>query len=161
MSDMWQTRNNRNEPRAFPVPAGRERAAFGRLVGTGLWFSPRADCLLFLALSGAVGGCFYLEDGVVCTAVFVYGVSVTVADVSGEPVAGATLTLTEDEYSEMMEQIDPLRPGVYVGAGERAGMYTLTVEADGFEPATIENVSVDEDECHVIPVSRDVTLTAG
>ena len=53
-----------------------------------------------------------------------------------------------------------VQPGVYVGAGERAGTYTLTVEAEGFEPVTIEDIVVEADECHVIGVSREVTLTA-
>lgn len=97
-------------------------------------------------------------DGIVCTEIFVYGLNVTVTDVNGNPIAGATLTLTDGDYTETMEEI---RDGEYVGAGERAGTYTMRVDADGFVTQTITDIVIDEDECHVIPVAREVTLTAG
>ena len=56
-----------------------------------------------------------------------------------------------------MEQI---LPGVFVGAGERAGIYLLPVEADGFEPVTIRRITVEQDVCHVFPVTRTITLFA-
>lgn len=96
------------------------------------------------------------DNGVACTEVFVYGVNVTVTDEADEPVPGAALTLTDGDYSETMEE---LAEGEYAGAGERAGTYTLVVEADGFETATIEGIIVDADECHVIPEVRAVTLS--
>ncbi len=96
------------------------------------------------------------DRGVACTEVFVYGVNVTVTDDADEPVTEAVLTLTDGEYSETMEE---LAEGEYAGAGERAGTYTLVIEADGFEPATIEGIIVDEDECHVIPEARAITLS--
>lgn len=107
-----------------------------------------------------LAGCFRLSDGVICTLQFVYGVNVTVTDENGEPVSGATLTLTEGAYSETMMELGDFQPGVYVGAGERAGTYTLTVDADGFETAVIEDIVVDADICHVIPVTREVSLAA-
>ena len=96
------------------------------------------------------------DGGVVCTEIFVYGVNVTVTDEAEEPVSGAVLTLADGEFSETMEEV---AEGEYAGAGERAGTYTLVVEADGFEPATIEGIIVDADECHVIPQVRAVTLS--
>lgn len=112
--------------------------------------------LLVSIASLAAEGCFRIFDGVVCTEIFVYGVNVTVTDENGDPVSGATLTLTEGDFSETMEE---LRAGEYVGAGERAGAYTLTVEAAGFEPVAVDDIVVDADECHVIPVTRLVSLT--
>lgn len=91
-----------------------------------------------------------------CTEIFVSGVNVSVTDQDGQPVTGAVLTLTEGDFSETMED---LGDGEYAGAGERAGTYTLTVDADGFETATVENIVVGADECHVIPEARDVTLS--
>lgn len=114
--------------------------------------------LVVSAVTFIFSSCGLIFDGAVCTAVFVYGLNVTVVDENGDPVSGATLTLTEGDYSEVMEE---LRPGEYAGAGERRGTYTLAVEADGFEPVTIEDIVIDADACHVIPVARDVTLTAG
>ena len=112
-------------------------------------FLPVSATCLFTA------GCGIIPNGVICTDIFVYGVNITVANENGDPVSGAALTLTEGDDSEILEE---LQPGVYVGAGERAGTYTLTVEADGFEGATIENLVVDADVCHVIPINREVTL---
>ena len=114
-------------------------------------------CLLVLVV-----GCPFVAwppgGDIVCTEIFVYGVNVTVTDANGDPITGATLTLTEGTYVETMQE---LQAGSYAGAGERAGTYTLTVEAAGFVTQTLDNIVVDEDECHVIPVSREVTLVAG
>ena len=96
------------------------------------------------------------DDRIACTEIFVYGVNVSVTDEADEPVTGAVLTLTDGDYSKTMQE---LAEGGYVGAGERAGTYTLIVEADGFEPATIEGIIVDADECHVIPQARAITLS--
>lgn len=102
------------------------------------------------------GGCF--DGNVACTDMFAYGVNVTLTDAdTGEPVTGATLTLTEGDYTEVM---DELEEGSFAGAGERAGTYSLVVEVAGFETVTIGDITVDEDECHVIPVSRAIELTA-
>ena len=104
----------------------------------------------------AVGCPFRMPNGdLVCTEVFIYGLTVDVSDADGAAVQGATLTLTEGSYTETLEEISP---GTFIGAGERGGLYTLTVEAEGFESRTITNLFVDEDECHVIPESRDVVL---
>ena len=96
------------------------------------------------------------DGGTACTEIFVSGVNVSVTDQDGQAVAGAVLTLTEGDFSEIMQD---LGDGEYAGAGERAGTYTLTVEADGFDTATVEDIVVGEDECHVITESRDVTLS--
>ena len=90
-----------------------------------------------------------------CTALYAYGVTATVQDELGNPVPGATLTLSEGSYQEILEE---WYPGEYVGAGERAGTYTLTVVADGFETVTVDDIFVDADECHVIGVSRQINL---
>jgi hypothetical protein len=104
-----------------------------------------------------VAGCpSGLPNGdLVCTEVFVYGLTVDVSDASSAAVQGATLTLTEGNYTATLEEISP---GTFIGAGERGGLYNLTVEAAGFESRTITNIFVDEDECHVIPESLDVVL---
>lgn len=101
-----------------------------------------------------IGGC-PPGGGLICTAEFVYGLNVALKDQTGNPVSGATLTLSEGAYSETMES---LQAGEYVGAGERAGTYSLTIEAAGFATQTINGIVVESNVCHVTPVSRDVTL---
>jgi len=95
------------------------------------------------------------SPGLVCTDVFIYGLTVTLTDDHGEPITGATLALADGSYTETLQNLEN---GAYAGAGERAGTYTLTIEAEGFMPVTIEHIVVSEDECHVIPVARDVSL---
>ena len=106
-------------------------------------------------------GCLSVMDGVICTEIFIYGLNVTVTDGNGDPVSGAALTLVEGDYTEIMMEIDAMgQPGVYVGAGERAGTYSLTIEADGFDTVTLDDITIDADECHVIPVGLALSLTA-
>lgn len=96
-------------------------------------------------------------NDVFCTEIYVYGLTVNVTDAdTDEPLAGAVLTLVDGDYEETMMAFPS---GGYVGAGERAGTYVLTVAADGYLTQTIEDIAIDEDECHVIPVTRDVALT--
>jgi len=109
-----------------------------------------------VGLTLAASGCPFLgTGGVICTDIFVFGLTVNVSNENGNPISGAALTLTEGNLSETMQETFP---GQYAGAGERAGTYTLTVEAAGFTPLTLDNITVDADICHVIPVARDITL---
>lgn len=98
-----------------------------------------------------------LPDGpVLCSAQFVYGVNVMVTDsTSGDPIAGGTLTLTEGDYVELMEE---LATGYHIGVGERSGTYSLVAEADGFETVTMDRIVVAADVCHVIPVSLAIEM---
>ena len=118
----------------------------------------RSVFVLLSMIGLPLAGCLTDDGGdVVCTEIFVSGVNATVTNAdTGGVIEGVTLTLTEGDYTETMME---LSPGNYAGAGERAGTYTLTVEAEGFETQTIEDIVVDADECHVIPVSETVGLT--
>ena len=69
--------------------------------------------------------------------------------------AGATLTLRDGAYVEMMSEVGP---GNYAGAVERAGTYELTIEAENFATVTLPDLSVLPGECHVTPVARTVVL---
>ncbi len=115
--------------------------------------------LMTLLISGLpFTTCVNPPDGTPCTTLFAYGVNVTLTDaVSGDPIDGATLTLTEGTYTEVMQAF-PTGPGEYVGAGERAGTYTLVATAPGYQSQTIENIVVTADECHVRGVHLNVTL---
>ena len=109
---------------------------------------------LMFAVVSVVSACMEYR-GPVCTAVYAYGLTVTVKDESDNPVSGATLTLSEGSYQEILNEPNP---GVYIGAGERAGTYSLMIFADGFETVTVDDIFVDADECHVIGVSREIIL---
>lgn len=98
--------------------------------------------------------CF--DGGVVCTQVYVYGITVTLQDAqTGAAVSNATVTLTDGSYTEAMGE---LSPGNYAGAGERPGNYTIRVQAGGYQEVVVVDVSVTSDICHVIPVQRTISL---
>ncbi len=114
--------------------------------------------LAVLLIPGLPFGECLMDEPVACTQQFVYGVNVTVTDsATHQPIEGATLTLTDGDHSEVM---DELSGGSYAGAGERAGTYVLTIDAEGFDSMLIENIVVEADLCHVVPVALDLTLTA-
>lgn len=113
--------------------------------------------VLLLTVPFPFGSCLG-DQTTVCTPVILDGLSVTLTDAeTGAPISGATLTLTEGEFSEVMRE---LNAGQYVGASERAGTYRLTIEADGFSPRTEENIVVTANVCHVNPVTLPLNLSA-
>lgn len=109
-----------------------------------------------LAVVSAFACTNLVSDPIVCTAEFVYGVHITaVAASDGSPVTfGLAGELSEGSYSEAMAATG----NELVGAGERAGTYAATVDADGFETWTRSDIVVAENECHVIPVSITAEL---
>ncbi len=113
---------------------------------------------LFAIVGSQLGGCVIngLDLGAPCTNLYAYGVNVTLTNaVTGAPIDNATLTLTEGDYTETMQLVPT---GDYVGAGERAGTYTLTASAPGFQPQTINNIVVTADRCHVRGVHLNIAL---
>jgi hypothetical protein len=99
-----------------------------------------------------------LSNGKVCTTLYAYGLSVQLTDAStGQPITGATLTLSDGDYQEVMIAF-PGPAGNYAGAGERAGTYTLVVTAQGYQSKTVDSIVVTANECHVIGVHLDVQL---
>ncbi|GJG85465.1 hypothetical protein tb265_06460 [Gemmatimonadetes bacterium T265] len=114
-----------------------------------------------LAVFGALllAGCSTAPDGgVICTAVFAYGVVVEIRDsVSGAPLAaGARGAVHDGAY------VDSLRPAEAVSsdttslysreaAGERAGTYAIEVVRSGYRTWTKSGVTVTRDACHVRP----------
>ena len=109
-----------------------------------------------LSALAALSSCT-LPDPIACTALYAYGVSATVTDQeTGAPIDNATLTLVDGAYEEDMESY---QSGEFVGAGERAGTYTLTADAPGYQSRTIEDIVVTADVCHVHGVHLDVELS--
>lgn len=114
---------------------------------------------LVIAL-GAAGAAGCAVEETACTTEFRYGVNVSVRDArDGSAITNATVQIVDGTYTETLMQ--PALPGSYAGAGERAGAYTLTVTAPGFQPAAPRALTVGRtaDGCHVQGVSVTIDLT--
>jgi hypothetical protein len=97
--------------------------------------------------------------GTVCTALFAYGLSVTVVDsVTGTPAsAGATVIASEGTYADSVVVPATASNSSSIGlAGERAGTYLVTVRKTGYKTWTKSGIVVTKDECHV----KGVAITA-
>lgn len=92
-----------------------------------------------------------------CTDQFVYGLHVSVKNAVTNAVLqeGVLVKATDGSYVETL-QTEGNSSTVFVGAGERAGSYILTVSKDGYETFTSEVITLKRDECHVI--SKEVTV---
>jgi len=114
--------------------------------------------LIYTLLCFSLFSCNSSDDDaqVVCTEEFVYGLSVQVRDATtnGIIVNNITVTAKEGSYTEELKFLFD----TFLGAGERAGNYTLMVVADGYENFTSEVITVSEDECHVIGESVSIRL---
>ena len=110
---------------------------------------------LLLALLGTACGVTE-PQGVICTREFRYGVKATVTDAAdGAPATeGLSGLLAEGSYREEME----VGGNVLFGAGERAGLYELTITAEGYVTWTQNDIEVTADECHVDTVGLEVQL---
>jgi len=104
-----------------------------------------------------------LDSPIYCTANFVWGLQVSVQDsVTGAPAAsGAELIAREGAYADT-SRFPANRPDLddlpLVGAGERAGTYTVTVRKAGFVDWERDGIVVTADECHVRPVHLSARL---
>ena len=75
-----------------------------------------------------VGGCAPLT-GTDCVAIGVAGVRLFVSDaITGQVPAAVVATITEGTYSDTLDSSG----GVYYGAWERTGTYTVAVESPGY-----------------------------
>jgi hypothetical protein len=98
-------------------------------------------------------------EPVVCTTEYVYGLEIVLIDseTGGPTGLGTIAVITDGDYEEraLCEDRGPLGVAA-VAAGERAGNYDITVDAEGYEAWTRGNVRVTADECHV----KTVRITA-
>jgi len=101
-----------------------------------------------------------IQESVQCTEEFVFGLSVEVRDAATGGIIpnGVTVIAQDGDYTETLDFIFD----THVGAGERAGTYTLTASKDGFTTKTAGPVTVrmDEDMCHVITQNVTIELEA-
>jgi hypothetical protein len=96
------------------------------------------------------------QQSSVCTALYAYGITVTVLDASTSeslPVAPAG-TVRDGNFSDSMTVMG----NQLVGAGERAGTYDVMVTAPGYTAWDTAGIVVTADECHVHGVGLTATL---
>ena len=104
--------------------------------------------LTIVAAALTMQGCGLLDTDLVCTAQYVYAVTVEVQDAltRGPPNSTPTGTLTDGSYRETMESYG----GQFLqGGGERPGTYDVEVRAEGYRPWRVEGVEAGHDGCHV------------
>lgn len=91
----------------------------------------------------------------VCTALYAYGISITVLDAGGDSLrATPTGVLRDGSWRETMQGFG----NRLMGAGERKGTYNVTVSAPGYASWDTSGVVVTADECHVQGVSLTASL---
>jgi hypothetical protein len=107
-------------------------------------------------------GCGEEPSPVVCTAIAVAALNVTVLDAStNQPICDAEVAVTDGGFRETL----PVFPASgadcrYSGPFERPGTYEVAVRRAGYPPASQSGIRVTSDECHVIPVPVTIRLTA-
>jgi len=96
------------------------------------------------------------DPGVVCTAIAVSSLNVTVRDTAtGAPVCDVRVTAVHAGTTYTLRQTGDCR---YAGPEERDGVFEVRAEKAGYIPASFINVRVTKDECHVIPVQLTIDL---
>ncbi len=105
-------------------------------------------------------------DGIVCTAIFAYGLNVQVRDsVTGLGAAsGASLVVLDGSFKDSVA-FPANRPDLdnmsLSSAGERAGTYNISVRKSGYAVWSKSSVVVTSDVCHVKPVLVTALLKPG
>jgi hypothetical protein len=96
---------------------------------------------------------------IACTAQFVYGLAVTVQDkASSQRLCDAEVVAVSGSYRETLRVFGAADSCTYSGAGERAGVYEVQATRAGFQVATVSDVRVAADECHVIPATVTMVM---
>jgi len=115
-------------------------------------------CVAVLTLAGC------LENGGACSTSAEPAVEVEVRDaMSGEYLVATPWGIARDDTYEDSLQVwgmtadVPPRVTSLAGATERAGTYSIAIEAEGYQPWDTAGVRVTEGDCHV----RTVRFTAG
>jgi hypothetical protein len=97
------------------------------------------------------------DDAVFCSEEFVYGLNITCKNESGEILTeGLTLVAVDGNYQETLMVYEGFN--TFVGAGERAGNYVITVTSDNYQTYTSEVITLEKDQCHVIPKGIEFVL---
>jgi hypothetical protein len=119
----------------------------------------RAAIALVVGL--AIGGCASEPDGATaCTANIAFGIWVHVTDsASGAPLSGATGQVRSGAYVDTLRD-DGAGDGVYVGAPEQRGTFSMHLERAGYTSIDMSQIVVSGADCHVDPTVLHVPLAA-
>lgn len=95
-----------------------------------------------------------------CTPSIEPAITVTVSDAQTGTPLKATIIVKDGNFQEELKLRGVTAAGqiIYGGAFERLGVYTVITSRDGYETFVIEEVKVDQDECHVITRNIKVAL---
>lgn len=99
------------------------------------------------------------DEQILCTTEFVSGLHVDVLDaVTHEPLTeGVQVKAVDGTYQEILYLNVGLET-TFKGAGERIGLYTITVTKEGYETYTSSPIGVTANVCHVNPQQLTVNL---
>ena len=115
-------------------------------------------CLFVLAAAAACERASD-PDPVICTAIAVSSLNVTVRDVATSArVCDAAVTAVLGGATFELRRSGSAEACTYAGPEERAGVFEVRVSRAGYAPAVVSNVQVGADVCHVIPVQLTVDL---
>jgi hypothetical protein len=116
-----------------------------------------SSSLLFVGCASVNPG--VTDPGVICTAIAVSSLNVTVRDATtGQPVCDATVIALQGSENYELRRTGDCR---YAGPEERSGVFEVRAVRARYQAASMGNVRVDRDECHVIPVALTVDLRPG
>jgi hypothetical protein len=107
-----------------------------------------------------LGGCDGVTDPVICTAIAVSSLNVTVRDqATSQRICDATVVAVRGGVPFDLRRAGTGIPEgcTYAGPEERAGAFEVLVTRTGYETATAR-AQVNADECHVIPVQLTIDL---
>lgn len=109
---------------------------------------------LIVMAAAVTTGCSQLA-GPVCTGEARPALAVDVRDsTTGAPAGrGARIIATTGTLADTLDAARTAHDGPYTLAHERAGIYTVTVEQEGYRTWSGGGIRVTRDECHVRTVS--------
>lgn len=122
----------------------------------------RTRVAVLLAAAAFLGGCAESVE-TPCTPDRRLGLGIVVLDDrTGTHLCNAVVVARSGSYSETLTRTSDARvsPCLYVGAEERAGIYSIEAQAAGFVPKTLQALTVPlaMDSCHVEQVIGTIRL---
>lgn len=95
---------------------------------------------------------------ITCTAEFVYGLNITLKDATTSNIINTDVEViaTDGNYKETL--MTNVGISSYLGAGERAGTYIVTITSSKYQTFTSNPITLTSNECHVIPKAFEFSL---